>query len=104
MERINISDQYASTIQDMESVLAGDSYMYELYEIRYKSDGKAYKYHYQSIFIEAEADIDTIIRERVGVVVSTHGIDIDQVFVSRVGEDEVSARLDSLRVWSGRDN
>ena len=104
MEQINLSKEFASTIQDMESVLAGKSRMYEVYEVRYKVDGKAYKYHYQSIFVEAEADIDSTIKERVDTVISTHGVDADQLFVSRVEEDEVNERLDNLRFWSGQDN
>ena len=88
----------------MESVLAGELRMYELFEVRYKPDGKAYKYHYQSMYVEAETDIDSTIKDRVKALVDAHGVDADQLFVSRVGEDEVNERLNKLRVWSGYNN
>jgi hypothetical protein len=102
-EPLNLNELYAGTFEFMESVLAGNAHMYEVYEERHKPDGKPYDYHYQSMFVVADSDIPGILAERLRALQGKYQREHDALHIRLVPVDEVEERLVQLKQWAVQD-
>jgi hypothetical protein len=102
-ESLDLNELYGEAFESMELVLAGNAHMYEVYEERRKLDGKAYDYHYQSMFIDASSDIPGILAERLRALQDKFQLGDDVLQLRLVPTNEVKERLARLKQWTSHD-